>query len=311
MSTVRPPIDLSPDDRAALTMMLRHSFPDAEIDEAMLEAVALAGFLDESSGVRLDWDRYRGPLETHAAALELSRGNGSSLRLRTRASEQQQQQQPRYYKVHATHNRERPDYDPFTGHVGMVRVSLPRERPRTIATPVGDVEADDHLLATVAEVEHKYGAKIDGEITRVDLITPARRHGGRFAAVSVYLGFTTRASDRPSFYVLEAGLATGQPKVLYFAPNFEHRLVSYSGYRPTPFSDVRHVYTARLTPLGDNPLLLQIRAHRDESSPPYMCIHAVFEETTRPDTTWPTQLLLQAAKIVARRLLDGVKRDEA
>jgi hypothetical protein len=87
MSTVRPPIDLSPDDRAALTMMLRHSFPDAEIDEAMLEAVALAGFLDESSGVRLDWDRYRGPLETHAAALELSRGNGSSLRLRTRASE--------------------------------------------------------------------------------------------------------------------------------------------------------------------------------------------------------------------------------
>jgi hypothetical protein len=91
MSTVRPPIDLSPDDRAALTMMLRHSFPDAEIDEAMLEAVALAGFLDESSGVRLDWDRYRGPLETHAAALELSRGHGSSLRLRTRASEQQQQ----------------------------------------------------------------------------------------------------------------------------------------------------------------------------------------------------------------------------
>jgi hypothetical protein len=95
MSTVRPPIDLSPDDRAALTMMLRHSFPDAEIDEAMLEAVALAGFLDESSGVRLDWDRYRGPLETHAAALELSRGNGSSLRLRTRASEQQQQQRSR------------------------------------------------------------------------------------------------------------------------------------------------------------------------------------------------------------------------
>lgn len=70
MSTVKLPIELSPDDRAALTMTPRHSFPDAEIDEAMLEAVALAGFLDESSGVRLDWDRYRGPLETHAAALE-------------------------------------------------------------------------------------------------------------------------------------------------------------------------------------------------------------------------------------------------
>jgi hypothetical protein len=217
----------------------------------------------------------------------------------------------RYYKVHATHNREAPDYDPFTGHLGMVRVTLPRDQARVIGTAVGDVEPRDHLLATVAEVEHKYGAKIDGEITHVDLVTPPRHHGGRFAAISVYLGFTTRSPTSPSFYVLEAGLATGQPKVLYFAPNFDTRLVSYSGYRPTPFSDVRHVYTARLTPLGDSPLLLQIRAHRDESSRPYLCIHSVFEETDRPDTSWPAQLLLHAAAIVARRLLDGVGRNEA
>lgn len=304
----KPSIDLSPGDRAALTMMLRQSFPDAEVDDEMLEAVAVAGFLDPHSGVRLQWDQYDGRLEAHAAALGLSRGpGGASLRVPSRPREPGA---VRHYKVHATHNREHPDYDPFTGHVGMVRVTLPRDQPRRITTEVGDVEPDDHLLATVAEVQHKYGARIDGAITHVDLITPPRRHGARFAAISVYLGFTARSPGTPSFYVLEAGLATGQPKVLYFAPSFDTRLVSYSGYRPTPFSDVRHVYTARLTPLGDSPLLLQIRAHRDESTRPYMCIHSVFEETDQPDTTWPAQLLLRAATIVARRLLDGVGRSE-
>ena len=308
MTDRKTSIDLSPGDRAALTMMLRQSFPDAEVDDEMLAAVAVAGFLDPHSGVRLQWDQYDGRIEAHAAALGLRRGSGgASLRLPLRPHAPGA---VRYYKVHATHNREHPDYDPFTGHVGMVRVTLPRDRPQRIATAVGDVEPNDHLLATVAEVEAKYGARIDGEITRVDLITPPRHHGGRFAAISVYLGFTARSPDTPSFYVLEAGLATGQPKVLYFAPSFDTRLVSYSGYRPTPFSDSTHVYTARLTPLGDSPLLLQIRAHRDQSSRPYLCIHSVFEETDQPDTTWPAQLLLRAAAIVARRLLDGVGRNE-
>lgn len=124
----------------------------------------------------------------------------------------------------------------------MVRVTLPGTLPETIATAVGDVAPGAHLLTTVDEVAHKFGAHIDGEVDRVDLITPARLHGSRFAAVSVYLGYRAGRGDLPSFYVLEAGMATGEPKVLFFAPELDHRIVSQSGYRPTPFSDANHVY---------------------------------------------------------------------
>jgi len=229
-------LDLDPNDRATLAAMLRHSFPDADIDDRTLAAVALTAYLDESSGVRLDWSRYRGPIEQYAAALGLVRAPGPQTFRPVNALGTL-----RYYRVHAKHERDAPPHEPFTGHVGMVRVSLPRTQQETVATAVGDVEPDDHLLATIAEVERKFGRSIDGEVDRVDLITPARIHGSRFAAVSVYLGYRAGQPDEPSFYVLEAGMATGEPKVLFFAPDFEKRIVSKSGYRPTPFSASDHV----------------------------------------------------------------------
>ena len=267
MSTVRPPIDLSPDDRAALTMMLRHSFPDAEIDEAMLEAVALAGFLDESSGVRLDWDRYRGPLETHAAALELSRGHGSSLRLRTRASEQQQQQHgPRRHGPGEPAPRAAA-HDRHAGRRRRGRRPFARHRRRGRAQVRGQDRRRDHPRRP----DHA-GAPPRRALRRGIGVPRLHDPGERPAQLLRARG---RAGDRPA-----EGAGGGG------APGADRALDAEAE--------------------GD-----QGGAGGDESSPPYMCIHAVFEETTRPDTTWPTQLLLQAAKIVARRLLDGVKRDEA
>lgn len=300
-------LDLTVDDRFALTTMLRQSFPDAVVDEQTLAALALTAYLDESAGVGLDWDRYRGTLDAYVERWGLARSEGSEApRLRAAAGDPGAL---RYYMVHSTHDREVPDYDPFTGHLGMVRVTLPATEPQKFATAIGDVEPADHLLATVAEVERKYGPHVDGTIERVDVITPARLHGSRFAAISVYLGYTA-GHPVPTFYILEAGLATGQPKVLYFAPRIDFRILSYGGYRPTPFSDSDHVYTARLSLVGDSPLLLQIHAHRDAGSRPYIRIHALFEETHRPDITWPGQHLVRATKIVARRLLAGVGRNE-
>lgn len=304
---VKLELDLHPDDRAALASMLRQSFPDAVVDDATLAAVALTAYLDDTSEIRLDWDRYRDALDSYVAQWGLTRSEGSEVPIvRAPVGERGTL---RYYRVHATHDRAVPDYDPFTGHLGMVRVALPADRPRTIHTAIGDVVPEDHLLASVAEVERKYGAHIEGDIDRVDLITPPRLHGARFAAISVYLGYTG-GRPAPSFYVLEAGLATGESKVLYFAPRIDFRILSYSGYRPTPFSDSDHVYTARMTVVGDNPLLLQIHAHRDAGTRPYVRISALFEETGRPDTTWPGQHLVRATKIVARRLIAGVGRDE-
>ncbi len=304
---VKLELDLQADDREALTAMLRQSFPDAVVDEATLTALVLTAYLDDTSEIRLDWDRYRDALDAYVARCGLRSDPGSEGPLvRVPAGELGAL---RYYRAHATHDREFPDYDPFTGHLGMVRVTLPEREPQAVTTAIGEVLPADHLLATVAEVRHKYGEQVDGVIDRVDVITPARLHGARFAAISVYLGYTG-GRPTPSFYVLEAGLATGQAKLLYFAPRIDFRILSYSGYRPTPFSDSDHVYTARLTVVGDNPLLLQIHAHRDAGTRPYIRISALFEESKRPDTTWPGHHLVRATKIVARRVIAGVRRGE-
>lgn len=300
-------LDLQADDRAALTSMLRQSFPDAEVDEATLLALVLTAYLDDTSEISLNWDRYREALDAYVAQWGLRSDAGSEGPLvRVAAGELGPL---RYYRAHATHDREFPDYDPFTGHLGMVRVTLPMDQPELVHTAIGDVVPEDHLLATVAEVRRKYGGQVEGSIERVDVITPARLQGARFAAISVYLGYTG-GKTTPTFYVLEAGLATGQSKVLYFAPRIDFRILSYSGYRPTPFADSDHVYTARLTMVGDNPLLLQIHAHRDAGTRPYIRISALFEESRRPDATWPGHHLVRATKIVARRAIAGVRRGE-
>jgi len=57
-------------------------------------------------------------------------------------------------------------------------------------------------------------------------------------------------------------------------------------------------------------LQLQIHAHRDAKSRPYLRLTAAFEETADPDTTWPAQHLVHASRIVAGRVLAGVGRDE-
>jgi hypothetical protein len=183
---VKLELDLHPDDRAALASMVKQSFPDAVVDDHTLAAVALTAYLDETSEIRLDWDRYRDALDSYVAQWGLSRSDGSEVPvLRVPVGERGTL---RYYRVHATHDRAVPDYDPFTGHLGMVRVALPADKPHTVHTAIGDVVPEDHLLASIAEVERKYGAHIDGAIDRVDLITPPRLHGARFAAISVYLG---------------------------------------------------------------------------------------------------------------------------
>ena len=54
--------------------------------------------------------------------------------------------QLRYYRAHATHDREFPDYDPFTGHLGMVRVTLPEREPRAVTTMIGTRLAIDSVI---------------------------------------------------------------------------------------------------------------------------------------------------------------------
>jgi hypothetical protein len=302
-------IGLGQSEVRKLRKQLRTAFPDAKLDASdpkLPESLAIAAHLTGTS-IGVDLAPHAKAIAAEAKKLGLTtqpslNGHGAEIRVATRASAAF-----RYYKVAATHDREKPDLGPFTGHLGMVRVRLPDKTSKDFkASALGDVLASDHLMATVAEVAKKYGGII-GPIDRVDLITPARLGNMRFGAISIYLGYR-RGEALPSFYVLEAGTATGEPKVLYESTSIDNQLLEFSGYSPTPFSDQKHIYTGRLTLLGDSPSLLRVNAHKDQGSEPYIKLRVVFDETDRPIAVWPGMHLLQAAVIVLARQHAGVKK---
>jgi len=146
-----------------------------------------------------------------------------------------------------------------------------------------------------------------GAIDRVDLVTPPRFGGARFGAISVYLGYRPGEGAPPSFYILEAGTATGNAKVLFLGASMDKVIVSYSGYQPTPFAAPTHVYTGKLTMSGDSPSLLQVTSHKDQTSLPYIKLTVSFEETQHPVAIWPGLQLMEAAAIVLWRQVQGVK----
>jgi hypothetical protein len=159
----------------------------------------------------------------------------------------------RYYDVHSMHARESPfGYEPFTGHITMVRVTLPEDVPLIMKTRAGSVEPKDHFLATVKEANQQFQATLGHPLHRVDLITPPRLCGVRFGAVAVYLGYG-EMEHVPSCYVLETGTATGQSRVLFLGRTIDTMIVRYSGYKPTPFSNPGNTYTGQLKLDGDIP----------------------------------------------------------
>lgn len=295
-------LPLSTQDRGTLEASLRQTFPDAPVDDARTDALAIALWCSGSMALPIDWTPYDAELRARAAMLGLN--VDPSATSPTRLALEEGAASDRYYNISATHDREVPDLAPFTRHFSMARVTLPQKQPQTFQTRLGAVEPGDHLLATVDELRQKYGGVL-GAVERVDLVTPARAGGTRFGAISVYLGY--RAGEHsPSFHVLEAGTATGDAKVLYLAPSLDTVINSFSGYKPTPFASPNHVYTARLRLQGDSPLLLQITVHRDAASLPYMRLTVNFEETPTPRLIWPGFLIADAASIVIFRQLSGV-----
>jgi len=300
---------LSQAEADAVRSALRSAFPDASIQAPGVEladAVAIAAHLTSTPFAGVDLNQHAVALESTAATLNLT--------THATATGQREVRAPaaaagghRYYRVAATHDREKPDFTPFTGHLGMARVTLPATGAAwSQHTAIGEVLPGDHLMANLDEVRAKY-AGIMGSIARVDLITPPRFLGVRFAAVSVYLGY--RAGDAvPSFYVLEAGTATGDAKVLYESTSLGATLLEFTSYEPTPFSRPTHLYTAHLDLAGDSPSLLRITAHKDQSSTPYIRLSVDFNETSNPVPIWPAMHILQAALIVLHRKLNGVTK---
>ncbi len=135
----------------------------------------------------------------------------------------------------------------------MVRVTLPASltaEGAIVATEIGDVDLrNDHLLGSVDLIAAKYGGAgyLGARPERVDLITPPRSSGSRFAAIALYLGYRHLADRSPSFYLLEAGTATGDAKMIYFSPDMKPIKHATSYYLPTPFVSMRNTYDGALS----------------------------------------------------------------
>jgi len=285
-------IPLNTNTASALDAYIKRNFPAADTNDEIRTGVALALWADGRQDV--DLSAYDAQLSALAGQLGLARGQQAVARAMPAAGF-------RYYDIEAIHDRSIPDLDPFKGRMSMVRVTLPQTNAevKDFHTGLGTVVTRDYLYRSVEELKQTYQGLPYSATTRLDLITPARELGMRFGAISAYLGYTGGAT--PSFYVLEAGTATGEPKVPFACATIGGGIVAYSGYQPTPFAKKDHVYRGNLTVVGDNPSQLWLTA---EALPhkPYISLSVTFTETTSPRNIWPGFLIVRAASIVLERL---------
>jgi hypothetical protein len=301
-----------------LSERLKEAFPDARFDECDLEGVALAlqqNLATSAPDQKLFGAVERAVLDAHKKTFDaIAASLPANARARDgRASSTVHEADPlSYYWVEATHTRKTPDgYQPFTGELAMVRASLPEREPRRYNTVIGTVEPSDHLIGSLLEANEKYARALGYPIVRLDVITPPRQLL-RFGAVSLYLGYRNAAA-LPSCYILEAGTALGQPKVLYLGKTLGTKINRITGYKPTAFSCADNAYTGEIELNGHEPTRLHITA-RDimdrgtKSAAPYMDLNVRFtKQTGTVQSIWPGFLIARAALIVLERQANGLK----
>jgi hypothetical protein len=160
----------------------------------------------------------------------------------------------------------------FEGILPLVRLQLPAAPAAAggviAQTAIGTVFVNDHLLTSVPHVQREMNVRFGlsfGSVQRVDVVTPARA-SGRFGAISLYLGY--REGDAtPSFYILEAGLATGAPVRLYPARDLSKILQAPTAYLPTPFVQLSNSYDGELRLEQNDPATLVVRSFREPRNP--------------------------------------------
>lgn len=215
------------------------------------------------------------------------------------------------YVAHAKHRRTRkmaadtPMHSEFTGRLPVVRVALPERltgtRADVIETPLGDVHlSGDHLVGSIELIASKYAdaAHLGYTPARVDLVTPARLGGARFSAIAIYLGYRSLSDARPSFYLLEAGTATGEAKVLYFGKTIDTVIKQTSWYLPTPYASPENTYHGQIEVDGGDPVHLSVKSFEPRHENPYVQVSVRYERVTSLSPPWPGDLTLEAAKRV-------------
>ena len=214
-----------------------------------------------------------------------------------------------YYDTLAEHMRSQHE-KPHSGFLGLlpqVRVTLPEQPPADSVlarTAIGFVFTQDHLLGSAsavrAEMVQRYGNAYQ-DITRVDVISPARL-GSRFGAIGLYLGYRNQAA-LPSFYILEAGLATGPSVRLFPSPDMNKIVHAPTAYLPTPFVELSNTYDGTMIMNGDEPAMLVVQSFREPRSALGARIHVTvtYQQRTAATVTKlaPGDITLMAAERIA------------
>lgn len=199
-----------------------------------------------------------------------------------------------YWLAKARHTRF--DVHTFVGVVPMVRVVLPKTGGHDFRSKVGVVFAGDHKLWSQEMVERKYESVLEGEISRVEILTPARWLGARFGAVSIYRLFSAE-NGFPHGYIFEAGMATGEAMTLYFSPvekPMGRSMGRRSWYEPTPFSaDTDRYYGSVVWDIG-GPRSAEVRVSPKGRGVTHQT-QIAFERIESPSPEFPALLTAEAA----------------
>lgn len=287
---------------------LQHTIPGGErdspkfgaVDDALVDDFVVLLWREHAQTARSVGlaDPPAGFLEHQAAAVPRGAQRPIEQSFASPADEEEGSVLPRYYIVHARHHRH--GFSDFVGTLPMVRISLPLDGENyRLSTPIGDVLASDHLLRNLRDVVAKaYPCE------RAELITPVRREGVRFAAISVLLAYKHFADPQPAYYVLEAGLAQGGPRMSYIAPSMAP-IVRRSDYQPTQFASTTNFYRGDLGMDGNEPTVLTIESftadpRKEASAQPYITISANFVRVSRFDKRLDTTPLQRYREAVVR-----------
>ena len=165
-------------------------------------------------------------------------------------------------------------------------------------TPLGIVDLGrDHLSKSVREISDGVLDQLGWSPSRVALVTTARFGGSIFSAIGVYLLFKKRLDLCPSAYLLEAGLGTGEPMMLYLGKTIDTIIVAQSGYAATPFASEKNTYTGQLVcdPTTGYPVRLVVEAREPGQRQNYIKVVADYKPVRHTGPVIGAQRTLEAA----------------
>jgi hypothetical protein len=203
-----------------------------------------------------------------------------------------------YYVGNAQHSRTKGGQtrDWFVGHLPLARVRLAATDRSAISTRIGVVDSTTSLYLTVAEFNDRL-ANTPGfkQAGAVEVITPPRMGGERFAAVAVYLSYANAGDATPQAFVLEAGLAQGGPRVPFYGKAMDTVIVQQTNYQPTPFSTPSHWYRGRLTVQNNEPVALKVEVFVDaQLQQQYMQVDVSYDAKTSESVPVVSPAVLRA-----------------